>query len=260
MKNNPTPPKTIYFPISLLVGFEEHPQQSSKAIIGYCCRKIAEKKGEEEAKCMFGDYYVTDTPPVQEKGVPFTHFNLEFIKIIADGFVVDSDNLAILLYVCGARSILGTKDYCKTNWQAIASRAAGNVEPIGICERLMNRRFGAKIAELAQQTYKIGYYSKVGIRGFFIYIGTTEHFMNVAKAHITKEVKQTVVTEKNNQATNRLSDDILKQILMPFAARLYIEVTPQLMNYAKENDIFSNPKPDEIMRKLQAYKNGLLQK
>lgn len=233
-------PKTIYFPICLLKNFEEQPQETAQKIQTFCYNQIATREGKDKAVKKIG-YTIFKNAQI-EAFSPITFFNLDFIKSIANGAELDYELKCIFLFVCAIRSILGKNNFCKTNWQMVAARANGQrkftkkEDLNGIAKRLLSRTIVWKenLKNFAYNEYKIGVYSKHGIRGFFVFSGMElSEFISISEPIINKEIKQTKATETNKKIISTWTNEQIKELLKPIYDRTRIEPNPGFLHYAR---------------------------
>lgn len=271
--------KAYYFPICLIKGFEENPQETAQYIQTYCFNQIKDKllkngKNKEfayrVAKGKFDKVELELKNKKIEPCSPITFVSKKYIDELAEGMCIDDLEICTFLYVCAVRSILGKKNNILTNWDLIVGRMGGDRLPIKIPKKANDRNktlsyltpmqkklanrtfvFRKKVLDLCASSYGIGYYTEIGVHGFYV-------CQNISIVELKREVgekikKQKVKSVKDDISKNTrkryLNDNNVTQILNGFGINAYsTEFVQYVIN--KSIDITSKQK---VVNELQKF-------
>jgi len=232
--------ETIYFPISFLRDFENEPQKTARKILTYVFNTIQKKTSKADAtkKIGFTEFEQYGKIP---KNQPQTYFNINHIKQIANGFEQSKFDISLLLYVCAVRSILLNKKAVKSTWKMIAARMSGfsyfgtNNDLNNSAARLLKRAdtYRNNLKEEAFSRFGVGFYSCVGVRGFYVWRDMTfAEFVKFYNDDINKEKKKTIIQAKEETYMQKVAKNTIEEIVKVFTAE---PMNEKELQYIRDN-------------------------
>lgn len=259
-------------PIPLMQDAEKDMRMFGCKVILYNYNHVKNTYGVETAKKCVGiwkDGYtleeVADKTPKLYGTEPMGYTSVKNIYRLADGGTMEPEELCAFLVSIACRSIIPKKSKCAlAYWDLLVSRALGYVaKEKGSIERIFNennfesvcmrlrkssKEYKERIKQRLFNDYCIGFYSKMGVRGFYITNGLTTD-----KA-IKSFVEPVIFKSHTLSKYKKDSDEVLDHLIKLISNEKYA-ATENAINWARKIKLHSiyDSNPDKAKEILYKY-------